>query len=148
MTKEEFKVFMTMVDEAYPKQRKLNSTQKGFMWLSLNSHTLNDCIVALSKHVALNEWKPQVNDIVSKLVVKEDGIRNMFRSFMSRKPVNDDIANDIYKRLGGLSLNQYLSEKDAPAKEQEFVEMYLDEVSKNNYVALPTAMKKRLKLES
>jgi hypothetical protein len=144
MNNKEFQVFMKMVDEAYPKQKSINQIQKGFYWMSLNSHKFDDCVVALSKHVAQSEWKPQVNDIVSKLSCNEENIRDMFRAFLNRKDVKDDIACSIYQRMGGLSLNQHLSEKDTPNKEQRFVEMYLDEISKNNYDSLPSNLKKRL----
>ena len=34
MTELEFKAFIGLVDNAYPKQKLLNNTQKGFFWLA------------------------------------------------------------------------------------------------------------------
>lgn len=144
MTNKEFQVFIKMIDDAYPKQKALNQIQKGFFWMSLNSHKFDDCIVALSKHVSQSEWKPQVNDIVTKLTSNDEDIRTMFRMFMGRKEVKDDLANKIYMRMGGLSLNQTLTESKSSDAEDKFVAMYLGEVSKNNYNELPVNLKKKL----
>ena len=143
MTEQEFKAFIELVDKAYPKQKLLNNTQKGFFWLALRTYQMEDCIRAFSVHTQSSEWKPQVCDVVKNLSDSSLEIKKYLLDFFNRKEVQDETANKVYQMLGGLKLNK-TCEKDYEKIEERFVELYRSHKTKENFDSLPTKVKNKL----
>tara|TARA_R100001460_G_scaffold22884_2_gene46450 strand:- start:228 stop:692 length:465 start_codon:yes stop_codon:yes gene_type:complete len=142
--KKEFQAFTKMIDEAYPSQASLNQVQKGFFWLALKNYNLDECVLSLSNYTKYNEWKPKVCDIVAGLNSTNSHLAKLFDSFFTNKKVEDKIAIKVYKNMGGQSLNRTLLEKDYEEKTKQFIELYNNEVSRENYNKLPKKLKSKL----
>ena len=110
MTEEEFKTFMGVVDDAYPKQRNLNMVQKGFFWLALREYSLEECVKAFSMHTQQSEWKPQVCDIVNKLN-NDLQTKKLLLDFFNHKEVKDETALEVYRIMGGNRLMKTIMKK-------------------------------------
>ena len=54
MEVKEFKAFMEMIDQAYPKQQKLNKVQKGLFWITLQDKSLDESVQALASNTTHN----------------------------------------------------------------------------------------------
>tara|TARA_R110002020_G_scaffold54680_1_gene152223 strand:+ start:2742 stop:3185 length:444 start_codon:yes stop_codon:yes gene_type:complete len=143
MQNKDFKIFITMIDQAYPKQQKLNKVQQGFFWLSLKDHTIEDCVQSLSCHTHTGEWKPQICDIVKHLPNETLPLVEMFSNFFNRKEVKDKIALECYRIMGGDKLNKTL-EKDYYKLEQKFINLYRQQATKKRLEELPNKLKQKL----
>tara|TARA_B100000497_G_C7546951_1_gene330767 strand:+ start:103 stop:525 length:423 start_codon:yes stop_codon:yes gene_type:complete len=136
---------MDVIENTYPKQAKINNVQRGMFWLSLQKYDLDDCMSALLLHCETGdgEWKPQICHLCKFLKTSEDTIRVMFNDFFKRKDVKDEKAKAIYNRLGGLEMHK-LSEYQTKKLEDKFVQLYLEEGSKETFAALPDKLKTKL----
>ncbi len=145
MNQREFNSFMDVIENTYPKQAKINNVQRGMFWLSLQKYDLDDCMSALLLHCETDdgEWKPQICHLSKFLKTSEDTIRVMFNDFFKRKDVKDEKAKAIYNRLGGLEMHK-LSEYQTKKLEDKFVQLYLEEGSKETFAALPDKLKTKL----
>ena len=142
MTEEEFKTFMGVVDDAYPKQRDLNMVQKGFFWLALREYSLEECVKAFSMHTQQSEWKPQVCDIVNKLN-NDLETKKLLLDFFNHKEVKDETALEVYRIMGGNRLRK-TCENDYEKIEARFVELYRNHKTKQKFEQLPKKIKKKL----
>tara|TARA_R110000803_G_scaffold111114_1_gene179543 strand:- start:2152 stop:2598 length:447 start_codon:yes stop_codon:yes gene_type:complete len=143
MTELEFKAFIGLVDNAYPKQKLLNNTQKGFFWLAIQSYKMEDCVKAFSVHTQSSEWKPQVCDIVKNLSDSDLEVKKYLLDFFNRKDVQDKTAKKVYQMMGGLKLARSC-EKDYNKIEERFIELYRSEKTKKNFEGLPSKVKNKL----
>jgi hypothetical protein len=144
MEVKEFKAFMNMVDEAYPKQKKLNQVQKGLFWLTLQDHSLHDSIQALVSHTHSGEWKPQVCDICKHLPNVNLPIIETFSNFFNGVEVKDNIALEVFKLMGGERLRRTSLEKDYRNLELRFVELYKQKSTQKRMGELPQDLKNKL----
>ena len=145
MNQREFNSFMDVIENTYPKQAKINNVQRGMFWLSLHKYDLDDCMSALLLHCETDdgEWKPQICHLSKFLKTSEDTIRVMFNDFFKRKDVKDEKAKAIYNRLGGLEMHK-LPEYQTKKLEDKFVQLYLEEGSKETFASLPDKLKTKL----
>jgi hypothetical protein len=67
----------------------------------------------------------------------------MFNDFFRRRDVKDERALAIYNRLGGLEMHK-LPEYQTKKLEDKFVQLYLEEGSKETFAALPDKLKTKL----
>jgi len=144
MEVKEFKAFMDMVDEAYPKQKKLNKVQKGLFWLTLQDHSLQDSVQALVSHTHSGEWKPQVCDICKHLPDNTLPIIETFSNFFNGVEVKDKIALEVFKRMGGDRLRKTSLEKDYRGLELKFIELYKQKSTQKRMEELPNKLKNKL----
>tara|TARA_B100000029_G_scaffold476611_1_gene520853 strand:- start:364 stop:825 length:462 start_codon:yes stop_codon:yes gene_type:complete len=142
MKEEEFKKFMGVVDEAYPKQRNLNIIQKGFFWLALRDYSLEECIKAFSIHTQQSEWKPQVCDIINKLS-DDTEIKKLLLDFFNRKEIKDETGIEVFRIMGGERLRR-TCENDYEKIEEKFVELYKSKKTKEKFEELPNKVKQKL----
>ena len=145
MNQKEFSAFMDVIENTYPKQAKINNVQRGMFWLSLQKYSLDDCMSAFLLHCETTdvEWKPQICHLTKFLKTSEETIRNMFNDFFRRKDVKDEKAVAIYNRLGGLEMHK-LPEYQTKKLEDKFVQLYLEEGSRETFAALPKKLKTKL----
>tara|TARA_R100001530_G_scaffold135933_2_gene114572 strand:- start:12 stop:464 length:453 start_codon:yes stop_codon:yes gene_type:complete len=143
MKEEDFKKFIKMVDDAYPKQRDLNLVQKGFFWLALRDYSTEKCIRAFSAHTQQSEWKPQVCDIIKHLTDNETEIKKYLLDFFARKDVRDETANKVYRVMGINRLRKTL-ENDYEDVEERFVELYKNFKTEKRLEELPNKLQKKL----
>jgi len=145
MNQKEFNAFMDVVENTYPKQAKINNVQRGMFWLSLQKYSLDDCMSALLLHCETDdgEWKPQICHLTKFLRKSEESVRAMFNDFFKRKKVEDKKAVEIYNRLGGLEMHK-LPEYQTRKLEDKFVQLYLEEGSRETFAALPNKLKTKL----
>ncbi len=136
---------MDVVENTYPKQAKINNVQRGMFWLSLQKYSLDDCMSALLLHCETDdgEWKPQICHLTKFLKKSEESVRAMFNDFFKRKKVEDKKAVEIYNRLGGLEMHK-LPEYQTRKLEDKFVQLYLEEGSRETFAALPDKLKTKL----
>ena len=67
----------------------------------------------------------------------------MFNDFFKRKDVKDKKAVAIYNKLGGLEMHK-LPEYQTKKLEEKFVQLYLEEGSRETFAALPNKLKTKL----
>ena len=144
MEVKEFKAFMDMIDQAYPKQKKLNDMQKGLFWLALKEESLIDCLNALSSHSFTGQWKPQVCDLAKHLPNTTLPLVEMFSNFFHNVEVKDKIALEVYRIMGGERLRRTTLEKDYRDLELKFIELYRQKATKMRIEKLPNNLKQKL----
>ena len=140
----EFKAFMNMIDQAYPKQKKLNEMQKGLFWLTCKDQTLRDCLNALASHAYTGEWKPQICDICKHLPDITLPLIEMFSNFFNGVEVKDEIALEVYRIMGGDRLRRTTLEKDYRELELKFIDLYRQKATQMRIEKLPPKLKNKL----
>ena len=144
MEVKEFKAFMEMIDQAYPKQQKLNKVQKGLFWITLQDKSLDESVQALASHTHSGEWKPQVCDIVKHLPNETLPIIETFSNFFNGVEVKDKIALEVFKLMGGNRLRKASLEKDYLGLELKFISLYKQKSTQERMVELPRDLKNKL----
>ena len=144
MVEEQFKNLMRRIDEAYPSQPKYNTTQKAVFWAALRECEYDDLVIAFIEHCKVDEWKPQVPaHILKHLGTKNLTLRETFRRFFDRKPLNDELADKIIHIMGAQALRK-TTEKEFEGKFSMFVDLYNSHKTKDNFMALPSKIKSKL----
>tara|TARA_R110002020_G_scaffold23985_1_gene79336 strand:- start:74 stop:526 length:453 start_codon:yes stop_codon:yes gene_type:complete len=144
MEVKEFKAFMDMIDEAYPKQKKLNKVQKGLFWLTLQDYSLENSLQALVSHTHSGEWKPQVCDLCKHLSDYTLPIIETFSNFFNGVEVKDKIALEVFKLMGGDRLRRTTLEKDYRGLELKFIDLYRQKATQKRMEKLPNKLKNKL----
>ncbi len=146
MNKQEFNGFVRLIDDAYPKQKKLNDVQKGFFWLALKDEQIQECLKSLSNHTKYSEWKPQVCDITKNMETEME-YENLFRDYISRKHLkrlnNNKPFMNVIRRIGEKRIRGML-ESEVDMMTEKFKEMYKAELNNQSYDSLPQNVKQKL----
>ncbi len=147
MNQQEFNGFVRLIDDAYPKQKKLNTVQVGFYWIAFKDENLEDCLKALSNHTKTSEWKPQVCDI-TKNMEKEKDYASMFLQYINRNKPKSYFEKDknfmrVVQIMGEKRIRTML-ESEVDNMTEKFVELYKLEMNNAKYDALPNNVKQKL----
>lgn len=147
MNQQEFNGFVRLIDDAYPKQKKLNTVQVGFYWIAFKDENLEDCLKALSNHTKTSEWKPQVCDI-TKNMDKDKDYASMFLQYINRNKPQSYFDKDknfmrVVQIMGEKRIRTML-ESEVDNMTEKFVELYKLEMNNANYDALPNKVKQKL----
>lgn len=138
--------FYQMIDNLYPNQPKLNKDQKRFWYLAFKEYDIENlvrCLHEHSKSVERGRWRPEISDLIKHLGQDHLQVKALWQMFFDRKDVKDEVAVDIYNKMGGLRLNQMTS-RQLEQKENMFVDLYLQRKSMEKIEKLPPTAKKTL----
>jgi len=138
--------FYQMIDNLYPNQPKLNKDQKRFWYLAFKEYDIENlvrCLHEHSKSVERGRWRPEISDLIKHLGQDQLQVKALWQMFFDRKDVKDEVAVDIYNKMGGLRLNQMTS-RQLEQKENMFVDLYLQRKSMEKIEKLPPTAKKTL----
>jgi hypothetical protein len=70
-------------------------------------------------------------------------LEETWQKFFDRKTVEDELAKELYLKMGGLSLNR-LSTKELEYKKRTFIDLYMNRKSLEKIQNLPPKAKKTL----
>lgn len=147
MNQQEFNGFVRLIDDAYPKQKKLNTVQVGFYWIAFKDESLEDCLKALSNHTKTSEWKPQVCDI-TKNMDKDENYATMFLQYINRNKPKSYFEKDknfmrVVQIMGEKRIRTML-ESEVENMTEKFVDLYKLQLNNAKYDSLPNKVKQKL----
>jgi len=140
--------FYQMMDNLYPNQPKLNKDQKRFWYLAFKEYDIESLVRCLHEHtksVERGRWRPEISDIMKYLSQDNSQLDEIWQMFFDRKydKVQNELAKEIYLKMGGLSLNR-LTSKELEYKKRTFIDLYMNRKSLEKIQNLPPKAKKTL----
>ena len=103
--------------------------KKRFWYLAFKEYDIENlvrCLHEHSKSVERGRWRPEISDLIKYLGQDHLQVKALWQMFFDRKDVKDEVAVDIYNKMGGLRLNQMTS-RQLEQKENMFVDFSLDD---------------------